>query len=530
MVSEMSATTVLIVDDEPHVVELLASRMSNEGWIIHTAWSGEEAVRILQKEPIEILASDFSMPNMTGAELVNHALALKPEIYSIIFTGYGDRDFAVRALEAGVSAFIDKTADTEDNLRAAIKRGIQIITLTRFGRKLLEIDEEESVLDLMVESLARIKEFDGCCLAVREGRETYRVERAVDFKTGNELEHERIEEKDSAYRYVIRERTPYLPPLLAPEGPVLRPFVAGSKSIAVVPLTLKGGEKGALGIEHREENRLTIEDLRFLNQVAYWVTLAMEKLTQQERALLERERSKERGDLLARAAFHDIKNPLMILVLAVQSAAERLPDDIRQSLLENIGRINSAVNKILRPAIRGEKSRPEDVDVAEVIREATSNFRLTHPEDHVQFIENVSPALPTIVGHRAMLVSAMLNLLENGATATARTGRPAEMRLSANYVIARDQVEIVVKDNGRGIPAALIDRVFDYGMTTDEENGHTGYGLAFTRDMVTLNGGGISVSSIEGEGTTFKLAFPVGATLAEQQNSSRDEGRGIEQA
>jgi signal transduction histidine kinase len=517
----MNPISVLIVDDKKGLAELMASRLSNEGWDVRTAQSGEAALRILQSEPIDILAADYSMPpGMTGAVLVNQALALKPDLYSIIFTALRDeRDTAVQSLRAGVAAFIDKTADGDEDLRAAIKRGIQLITLTRFGRKLLDVDSEAELLDLMVESLRRFKQFDGCCLAVREGRETYRVERAVDFKTGHELDHEQIHDANSAYRYVIRTGLGYLPPLVGPEEQTLQPFLPESRSIAVVPIVLKAGEKGALGIEHRKQNRLTVEDLRFLNQIAYWVTLAMEKLTQQDRVRLEEMRSRHRRYLLAQAALHDIKNPLNNLAIAVQSAAGYLPSELAKSLLDSAGRINAAVNKNFDSAMGSAKSVREELHVGEVIDEALLSFRLSHPAKPIPVVADVSSALPTIVGDRDMFLSIMLNLLENGATATANTGRPPELYVTANYVRARDQVEIVVRDNGCGIPDGLIERVFDYGMTTGVEHGHMGYGLAFTREMVNQNGGGITVSSTEGEGTSFKLAFPVGSLSVERRAS-----------
>ncbi|HUP63267.1 MAG TPA: ATP-binding protein [Thermoanaerobaculia bacterium] len=508
----MGAISVLIVDDEIKFAELLASRLSNEGWTIRTAGSGNEALKILQEQAVDILASDFRMlRGMNGAELVNQALAFKPDLYSIILTAWHERDYVLQSLEAGVAAFLEKSPRIDGDLTAAIRRGIQTITLTRIGRRLLDLQREEEVLDLIIESLGRLKEFDSCCLADRVGQNLYRVERAVDFRTGQEIGRQQIDDPDSAYRYVIEEQRAYLPAFFGPEGRILHPFVPESKSIAVVPLVLRGGIRGALGIEHREGNRLGIEDLRFLNQIAYWVSLAMGKITQQdERVQMEEERARERRDLLARAALHEIKNPLNNLATAVQVASAELLPETQKTLLENISRINNALNKILRPLIRGEDSPRETIDLDPVIQEAVSRFRLYHPDGVTRLTVTVSPALPTIIGYRAMLVSAIVNLLENAATATKSSGRSPEVRVTADYVPVRDQVEVVVNDNGSGIPAHLVDRVFDYGVTSQLERGNTGYGLAFAKDVVSLCGGYIAVSSTEGEGTTFKLSFPVG--------------------
>lgn len=522
----MSTISILIVDDRPGDAEVLASRLSGEGWKIYTATSGDEALQLLQQgAPVDILATDFNMKNINGAALVKRALAYKPDLYSIIFTAHDRRrDYVIQSLDAGVAAFLSKTPLLDSELKAAIRRGIQDITLTRVGRQLMHLDREDEVIELIVRSLSSLRDFDGCCVVARSEQDGVRIERAVNFQSGEDFGHQTIQDPDSAYHYVAAEGRPYMPPFFLQEGRLLRPFSSKSKSIVVVPLTLKAGIPGALGIEHHAENRFTVEDLRFLNQIANWIGLAMAKLTQQDRFRIEQEVSRERRDLLARAALHEIKNPLNNLSVAVQAAAEGVSPETRQTLLDSVGRINHALNRVLRPLIRGESSPPEPVQVDRVIRDAVSRFRLYHPGGKLRLLENVSPALPTIVGHRDMLVSAIVNLLENGVIATETAGRAPEIRLTANYVPARDQVEVVVNDNGCGIPSHLLDRVFDYGMTSRPEAGHTGYGLAFTKDVVSLSGGNVSVSSTEGQGTTFKLSFPIDGAGARGTGQSAEAG------
>ncbi|MGZ5444860.1 MAG: ATP-binding protein [Thermoanaerobaculia bacterium] len=507
----MNPISVLIVDDEPGYADVLASCLSDTGWTIHTATSGEVALEILLWQPMDVLASDFLMPDgIDGAQLVNSALALQPNLYSIIFTGWNDRDFAVQSLRAGVSEFIDKTARLDEDLQRAIRRGIQTITLSRLGHRLLEAERESGIFDLLIDSLSGLMEFDGCCLAVLTQQETCRVERAVDLRTGKDYGTGQLDQPDSAYRYVIEQQAVYLPPLFAPPDRSLRPFFETSQSIAVVPLMLKG-ERGALGIEHQKPNRLGAEDVRFLNQIAQWICLAIENLIQrQERIRLEQEMSDDRRDRIARATLHEIKNPLNNLAAAVQLASNELSGDTRKSLLDNVTRINSALNRIIRPLIRGENTPREDIDIAETIQDAVSRFRLYHPPSSMSVLEQISPALPTIVGHRTLLVSAIVSLLDNGATAAAESEKAPELRVRADYAAGRDQVEILVTDNGGGIPEQHIDRIFDYAFTTHGDSGHSGYGLAFVKDVVELSGGHVSVDSAKDHGTTFKLSFPAG--------------------
>ena len=517
----MNPTTVLIVDDHPGYADILASRLRDTGWTIRTATSAEAALEILQRETVDILASDFRLLQMNGAELVKRALALQPELYSIIFTGWQEREFAVESLRAGVSDFIDKSARIDADLRRAIQRGIEAVTISRLGRKLLEAETETEIFDQLIASLMSLSEFDGCCLAVLAPTDSFRIARAVDLNNGEEYSTATIEQTDSAYRYVIAQQLVYLPPLFMPTAGTLRPFFDRSQSIAVVPLTLRG-KKGALGIEHQHKDRVGVEDVRLLNHIAQWISLAVERLHQQhERVRLEREIADDTRDRRARAAFHEIKNPLNNLAALVQLISNQLSGDARDSLLDNVTRINTALNQRIKPFIRGEDTPREDIVVADLIQEALTRFRLYPSLRPPSIVEKISPALPTFVGHRSLLVSALVSLLQNGATAVARSESPT-LSVCADYAPGRDRLEILVTDNGRGIPEQNMDRIFDYAFTTAEDSTNTGYGLAFVKDVVELSDGRVTVDSREDQGATFKLSFPAN-TLNRQSNAASGE-------
>jgi signal transduction histidine kinase len=509
----MNPTRVLIVDDEPGFAAVLAASLEDAGWHIMVATSGEEALRIMQEEPVDVLASDYLMPDgMDGAELVNKALAVLPNLYSIIFTGWGERDAAIQALRAGVAGFLDKGPRLDEELEPAIRRGIQMVTLTRLGRQLLETDRENDILDLLIDSLDKLGRFHGCCIAILKQEQGCRVERAIDLQTGETYGSEQLDQADSAYRYVIEEQTVYLPPLFEPAGRELRPYFETSHSIAVVPLTVKG-EPGALGIEHRELNRFGVEDIRILRQIGQWVTLAFDRLhQQQERVRLERKIAEgDQGDL-ARAALHEIRNPLNNLAFVVQEAADELSGESKRSLLDNISRINGALTRI-NQFIRKKNVR-ENVVVSQVVRDAVFRFEELYVKPAVE--KQISSALPMIVGDHSRLVSAIVNLLQNGATATASKFDEARLTIRADYAPARDQVEILVTDNGPGIASQHLDRIFDYAYTTREHEGHTGYGLAFVKDVVENCGGRVSVDTADGRGATFKLSFPAGTVTSQE--------------
>ena len=84
--------TVIVVDDEGIVRDTLAMVLSNNGFDVRTAGSGQEGLQILAQTPAEFLITDFLMPNMNGAELLAEATRLHPGVKVILISGQVDCD------------------------------------------------------------------------------------------------------------------------------------------------------------------------------------------------------------------------------------------------------------------------------------------------------------------------------------------------------------------------------------------------------------------------------------------------------
>jgi signal transduction histidine kinase len=257
-------------------------------------------------------------------------------------------------------------------------------------------------------------------------------------------------------------------------------------------------------MEHEAPNRFEIEDLRFLRQVGQWISVAMEKLTQQTRAVLERKRTEQHEGLLARALLHELRNPLNNLALAAQVETQIAGRDL-EDLRANVSRISRVVDDFLRQRDRsGQGGEWEPVDLRAALDEALARFRAYNPTSDVVVAYNVDSSLPTIHAKREMLVTAFVNLLKNGAVATGDTGR---LLVLAHYSPLRGRVEIVFSDDGPGILPQDVYRIFDYGYTTGGDD-HFGYGLPLTKEVVQLHGGEITVEGSR-SGASFTLTLPV---------------------
>lgn len=99
---------VLIVDDDDLVRETLQFVLEEGGYSVHAVSSGAEALRILERQPIDIVLSDIFMPGMNGFDLLRQIRERAPDIPVILITGYGNIEMAREALRRGATDFITK--------------------------------------------------------------------------------------------------------------------------------------------------------------------------------------------------------------------------------------------------------------------------------------------------------------------------------------------------------------------------------------------------------------------------------------
>ncbi len=118
--------TILVVDDEPGILEALRRTLKVDGYRVLTASGGKEALAILEHEPVHILISDIEMPEMKGLELLARVREQWPEVVRIVLTGRGSFDSAIDAINEGeVHRFLTKPWSNDvllQTLRATVVR------------------------------------------------------------------------------------------------------------------------------------------------------------------------------------------------------------------------------------------------------------------------------------------------------------------------------------------------------------------------------------------------------------------------
>ena len=121
---------VLLVEDEPSVREAFALRLSDQGYVVQTADSGEEALGLLRSFEPDILVLDLVMPNLSGLDVLARVKQTWPQLLVILLTARGTVKDAVEATKLGAFDFVAKSIDMED-LQHALRRATELLTLQR---------------------------------------------------------------------------------------------------------------------------------------------------------------------------------------------------------------------------------------------------------------------------------------------------------------------------------------------------------------------------------------------------------------
>jgi len=141
--------SIVIVDDEELVLTSLSSFLSLETeYNVTTFTSAEEALKHLQNSDVDLVMSDFLMPEMDGISFLAEVRKLKPEIPRIILTGYADKENAIKAInEVGLFHYLEKPWDN-DNMLIVLRNGLEKQRLIKeLRQKISEVEQANSELD-----------------------------------------------------------------------------------------------------------------------------------------------------------------------------------------------------------------------------------------------------------------------------------------------------------------------------------------------------------------------------------------------
>ena len=156
--------TILLVDDERDIREVLNLSLSDMGYQVYEAENGDQALGIFKEVLPAIVLTDIKMPGMDGIELLEKVKRENPEAEVIMITGHGDMDLAIKSLKYKATDFITKPINV-DVLEIALQRAMERIvirqklreyteSLENLVREKTELQSHLSSLGLMIGSIS----------------------------------------------------------------------------------------------------------------------------------------------------------------------------------------------------------------------------------------------------------------------------------------------------------------------------------------------------------------------------------------
>ena len=145
--------TLLLVDDEPEVLESLRRSLRREPYHLLATTSPHQALELLDSEPVDLLISDIDMPEMSGLELIARARAAHPGVVRVLLTGDASLESALRAINDGeVHRYLTKPWDTPD------LRGMLAQALARLDelRRAAAADRSQVLRERVLDELERV--------------------------------------------------------------------------------------------------------------------------------------------------------------------------------------------------------------------------------------------------------------------------------------------------------------------------------------------------------------------------------------
>ncbi len=284
---------------------------------------------------------------------------------------------------------------------------------------------------------------------------------------------------------------------------------AGVRAVQSTPLVTRGGEVlGMLSTHWSDPHRPSEQSLRTLDLLARQAADLIER-ARREKELQEanqrlRSQRKRREDFLATLG-HELRNPLGALdaALRVLRSGEQNRDRLQAIMTSQVSQLTRLVDDLLEVSrlTRGKvELRPERMDLVAAAQDACEDVQpvITAKGQRLDVI--APPSLP-VQADPARIRQIVANLLDNAVEYS-----PEESRIELRIARDGDQALLSVRDEGVGIPADVLEDIFEPFVQADPGSGGLGIGLSLAHALAELHGGSL-VARSEGPGRGAEFVF-----------------------
>jgi signal transduction histidine kinase len=283
-------------------------------------------------------------------------------------------------------------------------------------------------------------------------------------------------------------------------------------AMVCAPVATPDGTIGVLKISARRAGVLDRHEADLVEEFMPLASLVIQFSVRTELLREQMLRSERKHVLanLARGIAHDVNNALGAMLPLIQQLRDDASHDRLRApaVSEDLQHIEKAIQTCRRifggmlAIVRGSGRAVGHGNFRRAVDGALSVLQDSMKRSAIEIVLDLPDALPTIRGAQGDLTQIVLNVLSN-----ARDAMPNGGRLKIAARANGELLQVEVHDTGHGIPAKLLDRIWEPFFTTKDEG--NGLGLAITRSIVWDIGGEMRIESEEGKGTSVFLSLPI---------------------
>jgi PAS domain S-box-containing protein len=489
--------TILIVDDEPVILDVFRRFLEGDGRTLLLAGSAREALEVGDREAhLDVALVDKNLGDGSGLDVARALKEAKPDVEVILVTGYASLDSAIQAVQIGAFDYVTKPISDYEALNLKIQNAIEKGQMKRRQRELLgRLVESEGlhrgVFETSSDALLLVDAASG---------------RIEDANPAAERLYGRTRDalRALAYAHLL---SPASEPGLPPAGSRAFPARHRRQDGLEFPVEISAGE---LRLNMRGLRVLAVRDV------------SERELAESARRDLEQNlRQAQKMEAVGRLAggiAHDFSNVLAVilgysdLLLRDLPAGDPRIREYAEGVVEAAHRAVGVTRQLLTLS-RKKLLRPELLALNKVVQDLGKLLSRAIGE-RIELTTHLGESIPPVVADADQLAQVLLNLAVNArdampdggplgiATSVVELSAPSpELGLPAGRFVT-----LAVRDGGCGMTEDVRARIFEPFFTTKESG--TGLGLATVYGIVRQAGGAIRVDSRPGAGSTFTVYLP----------------------
>ena len=560
MKNKAPKATIMLVDDTPANLRYLQEILLKKDYRVVAFTRGDNALKAASHNPPDIILLDILMPDMNGYEVCKRLKddpALK-KIPVLFLSALSDTQDKNNAFAQGGVDYITKPFDDQEVLRR-VETHLRLYRLTQQLEKIVreQTDELSSANEALEKEIGIRKEAEARILAnnvmlqaVFEGIPEPLMLLDPDmhvriFNNSASAYYAAIGNPISQGKHLCHDFNDAHPDICAacslPEAvakredaKVERKGIGNPDRIEQVLLHFieehgrKTGQYIMRIADITEERRLSQEMAQIDKLIALGTVVAgvaheinnpnhvillnapiVAEIWQNVDPILDRHLHAHGDFAIGKMFYSQMKQDIPVLIADIASSGKRI-----KRIVEVLKNFSAKSDSLVLAAVDINEAVKNAVLLLNYkIKKTTSSFNVTYGQD-----------LPQLEADQQKLEQVFVNLIGNALEAL--PDKRKAVSIETRYEKEKREIEVKIRDEGEGIPQAIVSRIMDPFFTTKRAKGGTGLGLSIAMRIVTLHNGEIRIQSVEGQGSSVIVKLPEARSKTKTMLANGDPQRG----